>query len=117
MLTLYHNPRCRKSREAVLYLETNNYAFKIVRYLDESPFTVDSLSTLLKKINCTSFELVRKNEPEWKSIVNKKELTETEVLQLLVNHPKLIERPIVEGGKTGVLARPLENLINYLESR
>lgn len=113
-LTVYHNPRCRKSREAIQYLEEEGVYFEIVKYL-EQPFDEITLAEVLKKIERKPSEILRKNEVIWKKEYASKDLSEDQILKLLVEHPKLIERPIVTSAKKGVLARPLENLIEFLQ--
>jgi arsenate reductase len=113
-LTIYHNPRCRKSREAVQYLNEIGKAFEIVKYL-EQPFDRDTLKEVLNKINKKPSEILRKNETLWKKEFSSKQWSEEEVLDLLISHPKLIERPIVTDTKSGVLARPLENLVEFIQ--
>jgi arsenate reductase len=113
MLTIYHNPRCRKSREALQYLETTNEKFTTVLYL-EQPFTKEALKTLLKKLNLQPEEILRKQEALWKSNFKGKPLSEEELLDVLVVHPKLIERPIIASATAAVVGRPLEHLIAFL---
>ena len=112
-LTVYHNPRCRKSREVVQYLEQNDLSFEIVKYLDQS-FDKNTLGDVLKKIDRKPSEILRINEALWKKEYADKNLSEDQILQLLVDQPKLIERPIVTTTNMGVLARPIENLIEFL---
>ena len=116
MLTIFHNPRCKKSREALQYLEAKGYPIEIVRYLD-TPFQKDNLKEILNKIRIRPSEVVRKNEAQWKAFENRNELSEEQILEALVKYPKLIERPLVMDSQSGVLARPLENLKLFLESR
>ena len=112
-LTVYHNPRCRKSREAVQYLQEKGLSFDIVKYLEQS-FDKNTLGEVLKKIDKKPSEILRKNEVLWKKEYSSKDLSEYQILQLLVKQPKLIERPIVTTKEKGVLARPIENLIEFL---
>jgi arsenate reductase len=116
MLTIYHNPRCRKSREALQYLQTQELSIEIVRYLD-TPFQKDELKKVLNKIGIRPSEVVRKNEAQWKALENRNELNEEEIFEVLIQYPKLIERPLVTDSQSGVLARPLEKLKLFLESR
>ena len=113
-LTIYHNPRCRKSREALQLLEKKKLEFEVVKYLEQN-FNVASLAKVLKMIGKKPSEVLRKNEAMWKKEFSHKNLNEQQILQLMTDYPKLIERPIVTDGKVGVLARPLENLVNFLE--
>ena len=112
-LTVYHNPRCRKSREAIQYLEVKGLSFDIVKYLEHS-FDKNTLGEVLKKIEKKPSEILRKNEVLWKKEYASKDLSEDQILQLLVEQPKLIERPIVTTTYKGVLARPIENLMEFL---
>ena len=111
---VYHNPRCRKSREAIKYLEDIGADFTVVKYLDQ-PFDQNTLSEVLSKINLKPSQILRKNELIWKKEFSKKNLTEEAILNLLIAHPQLIERPIVTTPESGVLARPIENLISFLK--
>jgi|TARA_B110000285_G_scaffold135471_1_gene151765 arsenate reductase len=113
-ITIYHNPRCSKSREVLFHLEEEGYECQVIRYL-ETPFTKKTLQEVLKKINLLPSQLVRKGEADWKSISNKTTITEDEILTLLVNYPKVIERPIVTIASSGALARPFENLVLFLK--
>ena len=74
-LTVYHNPRCRKSREAVHYLEEKGKDFEIVKYL-EQPFDRDTLREVLNKINKKPLEIIRKNETLWKKEFSSKQWSE-----------------------------------------
>ena len=112
-LTIYHNPRCRKSREAIRFLEGKGVSFNIVKYLDQ-PFDVNSLGEVLKKIDMKPSEILRRKEILWKKEYDCKNLSEDQILELLVEQPRLIERPIVTVGNKGVLARPIESLIEFL---
>ena len=112
-ITIYHNPRCRKSREAVQYMEGRGVSLKIVKYLDQL-FDVNSLGEVLKKIDMKPSEIVRRNEVLWKKVYDGNNLSEDQILKLLVEQPRLIERPIVTLGNKGVLARPIESLIEFL---
>ena len=113
MYTIYHNPRCRKSREALQYLEDQSATLKIVNYLNESLKKAE-LKAILNQIGLQPREIVRKNEADWKAVPNRNELTEDQILEVLVEFPKTIERPIVTSNNKGVLARPLENLISFM---
>ena len=115
MYTIYHNPRCRKSREALTYLEESGVNYDIVLYLKD-PLSNAALKEILKKTGLTASQLVRKNEAEWKSQPNRDEMSEDEIIEVWIRHPKTLERPIVTTAQSGVLARPLENLITFLNA-
>ena len=112
-LTVYHNPRCRKSREVIQYLEDKGVSFDIIKYLEQS-FDKNTLGEVLKKIDKKPSEILRKNEVLWKQKYAPINLSEEQILQLLVEQPKLIERPIVTTTDKGVVARPIENLMEFL---
>ncbi len=113
--TIYHNPRCRKSREALQLLQEKNLKFKVVKYLDEN-FDKQSLGIVLDIIGKKPSDALRKNEEIWKKQLNSKNIGEDEILELMIQHPKLIERPIIVYGNKGVMARPLENLIDFINN-
>lgn len=113
MIQIFHNPRCGKSRDAVNFLTDNGYQFETVLYLNE--ITKEILIDTLQKLQMNPIDLVRKNEPIWKSEFKNKELTEDELLDLMVSNPKLIERPIVIKDNFAVVARPLENIHQLLK--
>ena len=114
MLYIYHNPRCKKSREALEFLKNKKLDYQIHYYL-ENHLTSKELKSIIEKIKLKPSDIVRKNEKDWKEIPNRNDLTENEILNTLVLNPKLIERPIVTNENLGVLARPLENLVQFLD--
>lgn len=113
-LKIYHNPRCRKSREALQYLQKENHDVEIIHYLEQL-ITAEELNSILQQLNYAPEQLIRKNEAIWKSDFKGKTLDEKALKSILLDHPKLIERPIISNGKAAVIARPLENLIDFLK--
>ncbi|MBD1261752.1 arsenate reductase (glutaredoxin) [Maribacter polysiphoniae] len=114
MIKIYHNPRCSKSRLGLSALEASGEPFKIVKYLEDIP-TKKELKELLGYLNLPAGELVRKNEAIWKEQYRGKDLTEDEIITAMVQHPKLIERPIVVKGDKAVIGRPTENILELLK--
>lgn len=110
---IYHNPRCRKSREALQLLEEKNLEFEAVKYLEQN-FDKQSLGKLLNIIGKNPSDALRKNEEIWKKQFSGKNISEDEILDLMIQYPKLIERPIVIYGNNGVIARPLDNLMVFI---
>jgi arsenate reductase len=106
-MKIYHNPRCRKSREGLAILKEMNLDFEIVEYLKNPP-SVKELSELIKKLNIKPIELVRKNEAIWKENYKGKDLTDDEIIKAMAENPKLIERPIVITEHSAILGRPPE---------
>jgi arsenate reductase len=112
-MKLYHNPRCSKSREGLAILRDRNLNFEIVEYL-KVPLTKEELSNIIKKLNIAPIDLVRKNERIWKENFKDQKLDNEQVLDALVEHPKLIERPILVNGNLAVVGRPPEHLISII---
>ncbi len=109
MMTIYHNPRCRKSRETLRLIEESGEPYQIVEYLKE-PLSANELKELLSMLEMEAPALVRKNEAIWKEQYRGKELDEGQILKAMEEHPKLMERPVVVRGKKAVLGRPPENV-------
>ncbi|MBW1617738.1 arsenate reductase family protein [Empedobacter falsenii] len=114
MYTILHNSRCGKSRDAVKVLEESGKDFEIREYLNE-PLTKDELRTILTRLNLKPIDIVRTNEEDWKINFKGKELSDDEVLNALVEYPKLIQRPIVTDEKSGVVGRPKELVENFIK--
>jgi arsenate reductase len=113
MIKIYHNPRCRKSREGLTILQDSKKEFEIVEYLKNVP-TFDELSSIIKILHIKPIDLVRKNEVVWKENFKGKTLTDTEVIKAMVENPKLIERPIVINNDKAIIGRPPENIKQIL---
>ena len=108
-MKIYHNPRCRKSREGVQYLTDKGVKFEIIEYLKDN-LSKETVQILLNKLNITALELIRKNEKIWKENYKDKSLSEKELVEVLHKEPKLIERPIIESENLAVIGRPKENI-------
>ena len=105
MTQIYHNPRCSKSRQGLEILENSGKPFEIVKYLDEN-LSAKALTEIITLLEIKPIALVRKNEAIWKSDFKGKDLTDAEIIDAMVNNPKLIERPIVINGNKAVIGRP-----------
>lgn len=114
-MKIFHNPRCRKSREGLHLLENSDEKFEIVDYLKNPP-SEKELQEILKMLGFRPIQLVRKNEAIWKENYRNKELSDDDIIQAMTTHPKLIERPIVIKGKKAVLGRPPENIKSLLSN-
>ena len=112
-VTIYHNPRCRKSREALVFLEEKSCKIKVVEYMKHL-MSIEEISILLNDLNISPIELVRKNESLWKEQFKGKDLSDTLILEAMVQNPKLIERPIIKSKKGAVIARPLQTVQEVL---
>ena len=109
MISIYHNPRCSKSREGVSLLEASGKEFNTVLYLEEK-LTFEELESLIKKLDIAPLALVRQKESIWIEHYKGKTLSDTEIIKAMVEHPKLIERPIVVNGDKAVIGRPTEDI-------
>lgn len=113
-VTIYHNPRCSKSRQTLALLEQNHIQPNVVLYLEVPP-SPSKLRGLLKKLGLDARALLRTGEDEYKTLGLADEgLSESALLQAMSAHPKLIERPIVERGDRAVLGRPPENVLELI---
>jgi len=110
-MKIYHNPRCRKSRET-LELITNKGINPEVRLYLEVPPTKKELKNIVEMLGIEPTELIRKTEAIYKEKFKGKELTNAKWIEAMVKHPKLIERPIVIKGKKAIIGRPPENVKN-----
>lgn len=113
MTTIFHNPRCRKSRETLQILKDHKEDIKIINYL-ENPPTVSELKDIIKKLGIKPEALVRKNESLWKENFKGKEYSPSELIEILHQNPKLIERPIVLKNGKAALGRPPESVKEIL---
>lgn len=112
MISIYHNPRCSKSRETLALLKEKGIEPEVVLYLDTPP-DVATLKTLLKQLGMHSArDLMRRKEDLYKTLkLADADMTEAQLLQAMVDHPKLIERPIVINGDQARLGRPPEAVL------
>ena len=115
MITILHNNRCGKSRAAVQFLEEKDFDFKTRLYL-ENPLSEVEIEDLLEKLELSADDFIRKNEELWKESFSSKTYTEQELISILANYPKLLQRPIVIIGNKAIIARDLEKLEKFLNS-
>nr|WP_300309488.1 arsenate reductase (glutaredoxin) [Halomonas sp.] len=111
-ITLLHNPRCSKSREALALLEEAGVDVSVRRYLDE-PLSAAELHDLVSRLQGDTKELVRTNESEWKALAADSNDIE-QVIAAIVAHPKVLQRPIADDGKRVIIGRPPENIRELL---
>jgi len=113
MIKIYHNNRCSKSREGLAILENSGKEFEIINYL-ENPPSKNELEAILKKLGISPIQLIRKNEKIWKENYKNKELSDDQIIEAMIENPKLIERPIVIKDDKVVLGRPPVNILHIL---
>jgi len=113
-VTIYHNPRCSKSRETLNLLQSKNIEPSVVEYL-KTPLSHEQISTLVSQLGFNSArDLMRTKEQQYKTLNLKDENSESVLIDAMVNHPKLIERPIVVNNNKAALGRPPENVLSVL---
>ena len=109
-IQILHNPRCSKSRQTLALLEAKGIEPEVILYL-ETPPTVQELAVIIQKLGITPRELMRNKETEFKEQgLKDPELSDAQLIEAMINTPKLIERPIVIRGDKAVLGRPPENI-------
>ena len=113
MITIYHNPKCRKSREGLQYLHDKGLECTVVEYL-KTPFSRNQLKDLLMKLNMRPLEIVRMQEDEFKEKLKGKNFTDEEWITILLENPKLIQRPLVVRDHKAVLGQPAEEIDRLL---
>lgn len=113
MITIYHNPRCSKSREALEILKTTEGEYEIIKYLDDL-LSVEKLENIIKLLGIKPIELVRTNESIWKEKFKNSDLSDVEIIAAMANYPKLIERPIIVNGNKAVIGRPPQKILDIL---
>lgn len=109
-MKIYHNTRCSKSREALEIIKSRTNNFEIIEYL-KKPLKYEEVKLLLKKLNIEPIKLIREKESVWKENYKGTEMNENEIINTIIKHPKLMERPIIEMNKTAIIGRPVENVL------
>ena len=112
-IDIYHNNRWRKSRETLQLLRDNGYEPNVIEYL-KTPPNVNELNNICKKLNKRPKDIIRKGEKEYKSLKIDKIDRDNGLINAMVKHPNLIERPIVISGEKGIIGRPPENVLKLL---
>ncbi|MCK9453203.1 MAG: arsenate reductase (glutaredoxin) [Bacteroidales bacterium] len=112
-MKIYHNPRCKKSRAGLAFLEQKSIDFEIVNYLKEG-IREDEIKEIIQKTGLPAEELIRKQEDIYKKELRDKKLTEAEWINAIVANPKLLKRPIIIHENKAVWADPPENLNTIL---
>ncbi|MGR7814156.1 arsenate reductase (glutaredoxin) [Lacinutrix undariae] len=113
MIQIYHNPRCSKSREGLQILENEGKPYEVIKYLDNVP-SKKELTHIVSLLNISPIDLVRKNEVIWKSDFKGKTLSDSQIIDAMIAHPKLIERPIVINENRAIIGRPPSAIIDII---
>jgi arsenate reductase (glutaredoxin) len=112
-MKIYHNPRCSKSRQTLALINESGKPVKVIDYLNDPP-TFDELKHLIGLLGITPLELIRKGETVYKEQFKGKTFSDDDWIKIMINNPKLIERPIVADGQKAILGRPPENVKSLL---
>jgi len=115
MIKIYHNNMCSKSRAALNLLKDNNEEIEVQEYLKVVP-TKSELKEILKMLQMKPLELIRKNETLFKENYKDKNLTDEEWIEIMLENPVLIERPIVVKDGKAAIGRPIEKIIELLNN-
>lgn len=113
MNILYHFNRCSKSRQALALLEEQYVEFKIRYYIDQ-PLSRDEILSLQKKLNIPLIEMIRTQENIFKELFPSSTFSDEELIQALIAHPSLMQRPIFEKDDQAVVARPPEKILDLI---
>ena len=112
---IWHNPRCSKSRNALALLEEKGIETEVVKYLD-TPHSTEEIKTLLKMLDFScARDLMRTKEEIYKELNLKEEHDEEKLIEAMIAHPRLIERPIVIKDGKAAIGRPIENIIELIK--
>ena len=113
-ITIYHNPKCSKSRQTLKLLEEQATGIDVIEYLKNPP-TVKKLKEILSLLKISPRELMRKKETEYKELMlSNSNLSDKDLIESMIKHPILIERPIVLANGKAALGRPPENILNII---
>lgn len=113
-VTIYHNPRCSKSRQTLALLEERGVAFDVVRYL-ETPPSASALKSILSKLDMRPRDIIRKGEAPYKELgLDDAGKTDAALIKAMAENPILIERPIVVSGDKAAMGRPPEAVLTIL---
>ena len=113
-ITIWHNPRCSKSREALSILEENGSNKVVVKYLETTP-TKEQISDILKMLDISARELMRTKEDIYKELNLKDETSEEKLIEAMEANPKLIERPVLIKGNKAIIGRPTSIIAKFIK--
>lgn len=109
----YHNPRCSKSRQGIVLLDSKKINYDVIEYL-KTPLKKNELIDILELLNLNPIDLIRKVEPVFKEKIKGKNLNDDQIIELMIDEPKLIERPILVNEGKAAIGRPVENLLSII---
>ena len=106
---ILHNPRCSKSRQALTILESNGLTFEIIDYL-RNPLSINELKEVVRKLGIKPYDLIRRNEVVFKEKFKGSSLSDDQWIEVMIENPKLIQRPILITENAAVIGRPPEDI-------
>jgi arsenate reductase len=112
-MKIYHNPRCSKSRQTLQLIKDAGAEVEIVEYLKNIP-TAEEIKMILMKLHLSPKDIIRKGEAVYKEKFKNSAFNDDEWIKVMIEYPKLIERPIVIKGNKAVLGRPPENVLDLI---
>ena len=113
-MKIYYNPNCSKCRASLEILNDNELNPDVINYLDTPP-TKEELTEILNLLGMKAIELVRKGEVEFKTTgLDKADLSNDEVIEIMINNPILIERPIIIHEDRAIIGRPVEKVVDFI---
>ncbi|MBL4593732.1 MAG: arsenate reductase (glutaredoxin) [Flavobacteriales bacterium] len=112
-MKIYHNPRCSKSRQTLQLIKDAGVDVEIIEYLNTIP-TIEELQLILMKLNLKPTDIIRKGEAVYKEKFKNSNFNDDEWIKIMIEYPKLIERPIVVKGNKAILGRPPENVLDLI---
>lgn len=114
-ITIWHNPKCSKSREGLALLQESGSDFEMLKYLD-TPITTVQIQKLLNQLGISARELMRTKEEIYKELDLAHESDDSKLIEAMAQHPRLIERPIVIRGNRAIIGRPPSLIVEFLKS-
>ncbi|MBE9490213.1 MAG: arsenate reductase (glutaredoxin) [Bacteroidetes bacterium] len=113
MIKIYHNNRCSKSRCGLDILEKSGKSFEVIKYLEDT-LSYSELKGIIDLLGINPIQLVRKNEAIWKEKYKDQDFSDSELIEIMIKNPKLIERPIIINGNKAVIGRPPETILGII---
>ena len=114
-MKLFHNPKCSKSRQAKQLLDQSGVEYQTRLYL-QNPLNVDELNILLVKLDLCILDIIRIKEPIWQENFKDREYDDCDLVKIVADNPKLMERPIIENNRVAVIARSIDKITQIINS-
>ena len=116
MIEVYHNPRCGKSRNCLAFLDNANQEYTITKYLEDTP-DKETLKNLIEKLNIKPIDLVRQKEKIWIENYKNQEMSDEAIIQAMATNPILIERPIIIKDNKAIIAREIDKIEAFFNTK